>query len=219
MRLVLIFAAALATAQQTAPVSDYFLTGSAADVQPRTEPGFVLMGGGKDVDAAFEWLIRKSGGGDFVVVRASGADGYNAYVTKLGTVDSVESLVIKTPAEARDPKTVERIRKAEALFIAGGDQWNYVNIWGPSPVRTAIQGLIDRGVPVGGTSAGLAVLGEFAFNAEKDSVTSEQALRNPYDERVTIGQDFLKIPALHRLTLRQARQDGAAAGLSCAHRA
>jgi cyanophycinase len=174
----------------------YFLTGSAADAAPKTSPGFVLMGGGKDVDSAFEWLIRKAGGGDIVVIRASGADGYNPYIAGLSKVDSVESLVIATPEAARDPFVLERIRKAEALFIAGGDQWNYVHIWGSSPVRAAVQELIDRGVPVGGTSAGLAVLGQFVFTAEKDSVTSAQALADPYHERVTVGDEFLHIPAL-----------------------
>jgi cyanophycinase len=53
--------------------STYFLTGSAADAHATTSPGYVLMGGGKDVDSAFQWLIRKSGGGDIVVIRASGA--------------------------------------------------------------------------------------------------------------------------------------------------
>jgi len=108
----------------------YFLTGSAADASGTVSPGFVLMGGGKDVDRAFEWLIRKSGGGDIVVIRASGADGYNPYIPGLGRVDSVESLVIATPEAARDPFVLERIRKAEALFIAGGDQWNYVRVRG-----------------------------------------------------------------------------------------
>jgi cyanophycinase len=153
------------------------------------------MGGGKDVDAAFRWLVRKSGGGDVVVLRASGSDGYNRYIQEMG-VDSVESIVVKTPEAARDAFVLEKIRNAEALWIAGGDQWNYVRVWGASPMREAMQALIDRGVPVGGTSAGLAVLGQFVFTAEKDSVTSAQALANPFDERVRIGSDFLKIPAL-----------------------
>lgn len=174
----------------------YFLTGSAADARTTASPGYVLMGGGKDVDRAFEWLIRKSGGGDIVVIRASGADGYNPYIAGLGRVDSVESLVIATPEAARDPFVLERIRKAEALFIAGGDQWNYVRVWGASPVRAAIQELIDRGVPVGGTSAGLAVLGQFVFSAEKDTVTSAQALADPYHERVTVGDELMRIPVL-----------------------
>jgi cyanophycinase len=181
----------LATAYQ------FFLTGNPTDVKTATAPGFVLMGGGKDVDSAFHWMIRKSGGGDLVVLRASGADGYNRYLMDLGRLDSVESLVVKTPEAARDPYVLDRIRHAEALFLAGGDQWNYVRVWGASPMREAMQSLIDRGVPVGGTSAGLAVLGQFIFTAEKDTVTSTDALANPYHERVTIGSDFLRIPILN----------------------
>lgn len=157
--------------------------------------GLVLMGGGKDVDAAFRWLIARAGGGHVVVVRASGADAYNPYILKLGA-RSVETLIIKTPEEARDPQTLEKIRRADALWIAGGDQWKYVGVWGPSPVRDALQSLLDRNIPFGGMSAGLAVLGQYSFTAEKDSVTSAQALANPYDERVAIGAGFLNIPIL-----------------------
>src|SRR5205807_6181657 len=99
-------------------------------------------------------------------------------------------------ASASDPSAVEKIRNAEALFIAGGDQWNYVRLWRGSPVGAAIQSLIDKGVPVGGTSAGLAVLGEYVFTAEKDTVTTRQALADPFDEHVTGGQDLLRISAL-----------------------
>jgi cyanophycinase len=155
----------------------------------------VLMGGGKDVDAAFRWLTAKAGGGHVVVVRASGTDAYNPYILKLGA-RSVETLIIKTPEEARDPQTLDKIRHADALWIAGGDQWNYVGTWRPSPVRDALQFLIDHNVPFGGTSAGLAVLGQYSFTAEKDSVTSAQALADPYHERVAIGADFLRIPIL-----------------------
>ena len=186
-------------AQRATTPYQYFLTGNAADAKATPAAGFALLGGGKDVDAAFRWFIRKSGAGDVVVLRASGADGYNAYINGLGTVDSVESLVVKTSEAANDPFVLDKIRKAEALFIAGGDQWNYIRVWGPSPIRAAIQGLIDRGVPVGGTSAGLAVLGQFVFTAEKDTVTSVQALANPYDEHVTVGTNFLNIPLLKNL--------------------
>jgi cyanophycinase len=177
------------------PPYKYYLTGNAADVQTRTVPGFALVGGGKDVDSVFRWFLLRSGGGDVVVLRASGADGYNSYMKELAPVDSVESLVVATPEAARDPFVADRIRKAEALFIAGGDQWNYIRVWNHTPVSEAIQYLIDKGVPVGGTSAGLAVLGEYIYTAEKDTVTAAQALANPFDERVTVGTGFLRIPA------------------------
>ena len=174
----------------------YFLTGSDADVQPPTRAGFALVGGGKDQDAVMRWFLERSGGGDVVVLRASGGDGYNSYLNGLSKVDSVESIVVNTPEAARDPFVARKIRNAEAVFLAGGDQWNYVRLWRGSPVGEAIQSRIDRGVPIGGTSAGLAVLGEYLFTAEKDTVTSKQALADPFDEHVTVGHDFLRIPAL-----------------------
>jgi hypothetical protein len=48
--------------------------------QRKTGPGSVLMGGGTDVDAAFQWQIDHAGGGDFLVLRESGTDAYNDYI-------------------------------------------------------------------------------------------------------------------------------------------
>jgi cyanophycinase len=194
MRIARLFLLLACAAFCADPPYKYYLTGSAADIQPRTTPGFALVGGGKDVDSVFRWFLERSGGGDIVVLRASGADGYNPYMKALAAVDSVESLVVATPEAARDPFVADRIQKAEALFIAGGDQWNYVRCWNHTPVSEAIQQLIEKGVPVGGTSAGLAVLGEYIYTAEHDTVTSAKALADPFDERV--GTDFLRIPAL-----------------------
>src|SRR3954471_23865973 len=192
LRAILLFAA-VAFAQTP---YQYFVVGSPADVRTRVKAGFALVGGGKDQDSVMRWFLEHSGGGDVVVLRASGGDAYNAYMNGLSKIDSVESIVVNTPEAARDPFVARKIRAAEALFIAGGDQWNYVRLWRGSPVGEAIQFLIDRGVPVGGTSAGLAVLGEYVFTAEKDTVTSKQALADPFDEHVTVGQDFLRISPL-----------------------
>jgi cyanophycinase len=185
VRLTSFLLASLAFSQSRAPTHQSFLTGNPADAKSKPSAGFALVGGGKDVDAAFEWFVKKAAGGDVVVLRASGAD-------------SVESLVIKTPEAANDTTVIGKISNAEALFIAGGDEWNYVHIRRPSPLRAAMQSLIDSGGPKGGTSAGLAVPGQYSFTAEKDTVNSPQALANPYDEHVTIGTDFLYIPLLNK---------------------
>jgi cyanophycinase len=42
-------------------------------------------------------------------------------------------------------------------------------------------------------------LTSFLLTAEKDTITSPQALANPYDEHVTIGTDFLHIPLLNNV--------------------
>jgi hypothetical protein len=62
---------------------------------------------------------------------------------------------------------------------------------------------MQSNVPMGGTSAGLAVLGQFDFAALKGTVTSSQALGNPYNKYMTLDPDplalaggFLAPPAL-----------------------
>lgn len=175
---------------------DYFVVGNSNDVTTPTSFGLMLMGGGKDVESAFQWMIGKSGGGDFVVLRASGTDAYNPFIAGLGKVDSVETLIIKTRAAASDPFIINKIRNAEAVFIAGGDQWNYVNYWKGTPVEAAINFVASKKAPIGGTSAGLAVLGEFLFSAQNDGVTSADALADPFAQRVTLDRQFLSMPLM-----------------------
>lgn len=177
----------------------YFLTGSAADAAPAAPPATasaVLMGGGSDVDEAMRWMVAKSGGGDFVVLRASGSDGYNAYLYAMGGLDSVETLVVKTRQAASDPFVVDRITRAEAIFIAGGDQADYIRLWKDTPLSRALDAALARKVPIGGTSAGLAVLGAVDYAALNGSVDSATALANPYHRDVTLDSGFLVAPFL-----------------------
>lgn len=175
----------------------YYLTGDPANAQTSTEAGLMLMGGGEDVDAAFTWLIDKSGGGDVVVLRASGSDGYNHYIYhELGGVDSVETLVIRQRFAAYDPFVLSKVQNAEALFIAGGDQWDYVSRWKGTPLEAAIHDLASQEVPIGGTSAGLAILGEFFFSAQNGTVYSDEALADPYNHYMTLDREFLMLPHL-----------------------
>jgi cyanophycinase len=178
---------------------DVYVTGNPADAASSAPPStsaLVLMGGGSDVDAAFRWMIAKAGGGDFLVLRASGSDGYNAYIYAMGGVDSVETLVVKTRSAAADPYVLERIRQAEAIFIAGGDQNDYIRLWKGTPLQAALEDALARKVPLGGTSAGLAVLGEVDYSAAYDSVTSAQALADPFNRNITLDTGFITVPGL-----------------------
>lgn len=176
--------------------AEYLRAGNPEDVQTATRAGYALLGGGKDVEEAFQWMIERSGGGDFLILRASGTPAYNPFVLKLGKVNSVATMILKTREQSSDPVVVERVKKAEAIFLAGGDQWNYVRMWKGTPLGDALNERIRAGVPVGGTSAGLAVLGEHYFSAEFDTVTSDEALGNPFHPKVALGNGFLKIGAL-----------------------
>lgn len=195
-------------ASRNKSVYDYYLIGSAQDVvvaAPKS-PSVVLMGGGPDVDAAFAWMIEKAGGGNFVVIRVRGADGYNPYIYAMGGVSSVETLVIQSREAAADPFVLDRVGKAEMLFIAGGDQSDYVRLWQGTPLEQAIHELMARNAPIGGTSAGLAVMGQFDFAALRGSVTSDQALADPYNKYMTLDRSFLNAPGLAQ-TIADAHLD------------
>jgi cyanophycinase len=116
----------------------------------------------------------------------------------MGGVNSVETVLITTVADANNPDVIAKIRGAEALFIAGGDQANYVNFWKDTPVEDAINYLlITKKAPVGGTSAGCAILGSSYFSALINTVTSDEAMADPYNPLITLGHDdFLAAPYL-----------------------
>lgn len=183
-----------------------YLTGNAADVRPRLHgPAYHLQGGGTDVDAAFQWMIDQVRGCagdcavklDVVVLRSSGADGYNDHLFKLKGVDSVETLVVKERADSMSAAVRETVRGAEIVFFAGGDQCNYVRYFKGTEVERAVERVHARGGGVGGTSAGLAVMGDVAYDAcSGGSARSQQALANPYHADVTFTYDFFDWPAL-----------------------
>ena len=182
----------------------YFRIGNKDDVQTKPVAGIAMMGGGNDLDEAFRWLCSKGAGGDFLILRATGDDDYNPYVKGLCKANSVATLIIPNHDAAMDPAVAGIISEAEVVFIAGGDQSNYVRGWQGTPVEKAINENIAEGKPIGGTSAGLAVLGEFVYGCMKDKpddkdLASTDVLPNPYFERVTLVRNFLKIPHLENL--------------------
>jgi len=176
----------------------YFRVGNANDVTTSTTAGTVLMGGGTDVDAAFQWMCQRSGNGDFLVIRATGTDAYNPYIQQLcPNENSVATLIIPTLAAASDPFVISTIQHAEALWIAGGDQSNYINFWKGTPVQTEINAVITRNAPIGGTSAGMNVLTQFVYSAlAAQGATSSQSLADPFNRYITLDRDFANVANL-----------------------
>jgi cyanophycinase len=204
LRCLAVLALCLATSPAHAGSYQYIRIGNTSDSQVTPAPGTAMMGGGPDLDEAFRWLCGKGNGGDFLILRATGGDAYNAYVNGLCKLNSVATLIISDKQAALDPAVVEIIRHASIVFIAGGDQANYIRLWKDTPVQDAINANIAAGKPIGGTSAGLAVMGEFVYGALRDAphdkdLASADVLPNPYFERVTLVRGFLRIPHLENL--------------------
>jgi len=174
-----------------------YLTGNDADanVAP-TGPGLILMGGGADVTAAFEWWNGYITHGDIVVLRTSGADGYNSYMYDMGGSDSVETLMVTSQDLANSDYVRYRVSHAEGVFMAGGDQGTYISFWKGTALQEALRVVHARGGVIGGTSAGLAVLGEFVYSALVGSADSSRALADPFSGDITLDRGFLVFPEL-----------------------
>jgi cyanophycinase-like exopeptidase len=156
------------------------LTGDGRDVRPARlhGPALNLVGGGGDVDAAMQWMIDSARGCadcpaklDVVVLRSSGADGYNKYIYGMRGVDSVETLVVTAPEDSNTDEVAGAVERAEVVFFAGGDQCNYVKNFRGTRVERAVESVYRRGGAVGGTSAGEAIQGEFARRPRRPSPT------------------------------------------------
>lgn len=166
-----------------------YFTGNETDAMTSPAGGVCIMGGALENDQAMIWFLERADGGDILVLRTSGSDGYNDYLySDLGiSVNSVETIVFDSPEASFDPYVHQKIDQAEAIWFAGGDQWNYLSYWRDTPVDSLINlAILERNIPVGGTSAGMAIMGGFIFSAQNGTVTSETALNNPYHSNVTV---------------------------------
>lgn len=162
------------------------------------QPGLMLVGGGEWPYEAFRWMIGKAGHGRIVVLRASGStEAQDEFFKDIGGITAAQTLVFENREAASDPKVLEIVRQADGIFIAGGDQSNYVRYWKGTPLNDALNQHVRDGKPLGGTSAGLAIMGAFSYGAmDGGSLTSEDALKDPMGPAVTLVDDFLQLPPL-----------------------
>ena len=164
---------------------DYYLTGNAANTVTTTQPGLLLAGGATDQDAAVQWWLSRAGHGDVVIIAGQ----------KVGGVDSVEMFVLGTRKAAYDPFFLQKLNEADAIYFDGGNQWLYYSYLVGTPAGAIINAAAQT-KPEGGISAGLAIQGQYAYTAQNGTITSQQALANPYQTHVTLVADFLRMPWL-----------------------
>jgi cyanophycinase len=193
----LLIALVIVSPAEAAKKQNYFRVGSSTDGTASMNGGVVLMGGSTDVDAAFVWMCSHAKGGDFLIVRATGTDAYNPYIQGLCSAanvgaNSVATVIVDSVTAANDPVNVAYVDQAEMIWIAGGDQSDYINFWKGSKFQRAIQARVAAHAPIGGTSAGLNVLTQLIYTAQaSQGVTSSQALADPYNKYMSFDRDFI----------------------------
>lgn len=157
------------------------------------------MGGGSEDDRAATAFVDAAAGGDVLILRASGSlTSYPDYFASLGAVPapaSIQTVLTTDPARGGDSAVVCRVGRAEAIWLAGGDQADYLDGW-PNELHDSLAQSMGRRTAFGGTSAGAMVLGEAAFAAREGSVTSVEALADPAHPRTALAYPAFFAPEL-----------------------
>ena len=176
------------------------------DVNPALHGPVLDLSGSSDVPEALQRDVDMIRGCsnctakiNVVVIRASGADGFNPEFMAVNGVDSVVSLVITDRASADREDVIDTVRRAEFVWFAGGDQCQYIRFIKGTPTEAAVKSVYRRGGAVGGNSAGLAIQGDVAYDSCPDqSAQSATVLADPYHIDVHLSRDFFHWKYLDR---------------------
>lgn len=128
---------------------------------------------------------------------------YEKIFSRLGAREAFE-LPYQKRADAEDKDMLKKLDEATGIFLTGGNQLRISAILGGTSVAKAIRRLNARGVTVGGTSAGAAILSEHMIAHGDSGATPHvgQASLAPglgLTNRVVIDQHFRQRDRLGRL--------------------
>ncbi|MGF1485622.1 MAG: cyanophycinase [Prochloraceae cyanobacterium] len=172
--------------------------------------GILLIGGAEGQksgeDAATKWFLSRAKNGRYLVLRVGGirTNGQADWICEnyRDWISSAAELSIDSREAANNPQVVEYIHEADALFIAGGDQNLYEQYWKGTKTQDAINYLVNhKKIPIAGTSAGMAILGDYYYAPDHQGILSSEILNDPFHYNIdTIHcSDFIKVPYLENV--------------------
>ncbi|NEP12556.1 MAG: cyanophycinase [Symploca sp. SIO2C1] len=169
------------------------------------KPAILLIGGAEGgtagEDAATHWFLKQSNYGDYLVLRCGRSGGQARWIADNygDLINSAAELSINSREAANNPEVVQYIKDADALFLAGGDQNEYEDYWEGTATESAINYLINhKKIPVAGTSAGMAILGDYYYAPSQQGLLSSEILNDPFHENTQdiFCSNFLQVPFL-----------------------
>lgn len=188
---------------------DYYLPcGRRNSISINSQLGILLIGGAEGNSSgeheATQWFLERAKGGKYLVLRIGGIGSQADWICEhyRNYVHSAAELSIDSRKAANDLEVIEYIREADALFIAGGDQNDYQEYWEGTKTESALNYLInDKKIPVAGTSAGMAILGEYYYAPDHQGILSSEILDDPfhYNTQTIHRSDFIQVPYLKRV--------------------
>ena len=156
----------------------------------------LLVGGGSEnyndwSDEPYRWLVQRAANKKILILHYADASTFlPAYFQSLGATTAT-NLVINSRGLANDSSAYRNLLQADGVFLRGGDQWRYVELWQGTLAEKALREIYQRGGVIGGTSAGAMVLSAVVFDARQTSVEPRAALRSPLNAGITFTENFL----------------------------
>lgn len=128
---------------------------------------------------------------------------YERIFRELGA-GQARALEFRRREDANHPDWLAYLREASGVFLTGGNQLRISTILGGTDVARAIRTANARGVPVGGTSAGAAILSEHMIAFGKSGSTPRAGMVSlapgfGLTNRVVIDQHFRQRDRIGRL--------------------
>jgi cyanophycinase len=143
---------------------------------PRPAGPLVIIGGGRPPPAAMKRFVELAGGGGrariVVIPMASenpsaAGDSQVAEFTKLGVTNVMVLLLAQDSGSQTG--AVASLEGATGIFFPGGDQSRLATYVVGTPVHAKLSEIHRRGVVIGGTSAGAAIMSEVMITGEQRS--------------------------------------------------
>ncbi|MBK25276.1 MAG: hypothetical protein CME70_14875 [Halobacteriovorax sp.] len=178
----------------------YRKIGTVKDRKLINKKSFTMFGGGKNEPLGMKRFLSKVKGGNLLVI--SGKDILNHRYThdfwRMAEefevpLASVETFSFHHKKAGDTKELLELLKRADGVFFTGGDQSKYIlRIKGTKFHRE----LLKRNLPIAGTSAGLAIMGEYIFSAKFGGLRSSTVLKRPHSKYISIEKDFFYSPLI-----------------------
>ncbi|GAA2936884.1 hypothetical protein [Streptomyces enissocaesilis] len=165
-------------------------------------PAHTMNGAGAVVPATMSRAIDAIRGGagtlDVVVLAGSSPTSGSATpecdaITRLAGVNSCTTWTLTTRNDGNNSAANTDIRNAEFVYFAGGDQCDYAD-WKGTALQSSVRSVVAKGGGSGGGSAGHHVNSPIVYDACDGSVTSDEALHDPYDPAITFTTGMFAWP-------------------------
>ena len=137
----------------------------------------IVGGGGMPADVTKKFIELAGGPDAHIVVLPTanpGATGDEGGFFKKAGAKNVVSLPAVKLEEIEDPKNLEVLKKADAIWFGGGRQWRFVDAYEGTKAYDLFHDVLRRGGVIGGSSAGATIQGDYLCRGSPLNNTDEK---------------------------------------------